>query len=89
MTLKRIPLTRGAYSKPEKFLDITDKVEFLNPDDESLPLTKCACGVVFTPWDFDISVYEDDLTACPNCGRKMFFESNIRVFELIEGGEKR
>jgi hypothetical protein len=63
--------------------DITDQVEFYNNDDESLPLTKCACGKVFDAWDFILSIYDDLPKTCRYCGRKMYFKLEIRVFEVV------
>ena len=62
--------------------DITDQVDFQMNDDEYLPLTKCACGAVFEPWDFTLSIYKDSPHTCPHCGRMMYFSVEIRVYEL-------
>jgi len=63
-------------------IDVTDQVEFNNPDDELLPLTKCVCGKTFESWDFNIGVYDDMPTECSNCGRKFVFENNVKVFQV-------
>lgn len=67
-----------------KKIDITKDVDFQFNDDEALPLTKCVCGMKFYPWKFVISIYEDNPTPCPNCGRKLFWQPSIRVFEVQE-----
>lgn len=65
-------------------VDVTDKVDFDNPDDECLPLTKCVCGEKFQPWEFIISIYEDAQGSCEKCGRKFFFRNAIRVYQVEE-----
>lgn len=62
--------------------DVTDKVEFGNSDDEFLPLEKCVCGQVFGFWDHSLSIYRDNPTECPKCGRKLYFKNKITVFEV-------
>jgi len=62
--------------------DVTKKVDFRNPDDETLPITKCVCGSTFEPWTFTISIYDDSLYSCPACGRKFYFRNEIHVFEV-------
>ena len=62
--------------------DITDQVDFHTNDDEALPLTKCACGATFEPWDFILSIYKDYPKVCPICGRMMYFSVEIRVYEI-------
>lgn len=69
--------------------DVTSIVDFQNNDDESLPLTKCVCGQTFKPWEFIISIYEDDPSICPNCGRKLFFKLGIQVFSVDDDGVVR
>ena len=63
-------------------LDVTDKVEFGNPDDECLPLHKCVCGKKFDHFSALVSVYEDGAWECDDCGRKLFFRNSIKVFEV-------
>ena len=62
--------------------DITSKVIFDNNDDECLPILKCICGKEFNSWEHVISIYEDDPTPCPNCGHKLIFVNEIRVYEV-------
>lgn len=64
-------------------LDITEQVRFGNPDDELLPLTQCACGEKYEPWQFNINIYKDDDRHCDRCGRQMYFTNNIRVFQKV------
>lgn len=67
-----------------KIVNVTKKVDFDNNDDESLPVTKCACGAKFEAWKFIISIYDDDPKVCPVCGRKFYFRNGIQVYEVIE-----
>jgi len=62
--------------------DITDQVEFGDPDGESLPLTQCACGRKFYPWDFVLTCYPDMAHEC-NCGRKLYFRNEVTVYEAL------
>ena len=63
--------------------DVTDQMGFSLNDDEILPLTKCICGATWKVWSGPyISIYEDDPYSCPKCGRKFFWSSNIRVFQV-------
>jgi len=65
-------------------LDVTDRVEFYNNDDECLPLVRCVCGKRWQPWDFIISIYRENACRCDNCGRKMYFRLGIQVFEVVD-----
>lgn len=67
-----------------KHIDVTELVDFDNPDDESLPMTKCVCGEKFPVWNWSISIYDDNPTHCPECGRKFFFRQAIRVYQVVE-----
>lgn len=67
-----------------KTTDVTTMMDFQNNDDESLPITECLCGAKFRPWDFVISIYEDNAYACPSCGEKFFFRLGVRVFRVEE-----
>jgi len=62
--------------------DVTDFVEFSNNDDEVLPLTKCVCGQKFGAWSFHLSIYRDHADPCPNCGRRLYFLLDIKVYEV-------
>jgi hypothetical protein len=68
----------------KKIVNVTKEVEFENNDDECLPITKCACGAKFPAWHFYISIYDDDPTICPVCGRKFYFRNAIQVYEVVE-----
>jgi hypothetical protein len=67
-----------------KSVDVTDKVNFENNDDECLPLTKCVCGKEFNAWGFIISIYDNSAEECPNCHRKFYFRNNINIYEIVE-----
>ena len=62
--------------------DVTQEVVFGNNDDECLPIVECVCGTRFDAWTFVISIYRDEAKACPNCGRRLYFELGIRVYEV-------
>lgn len=64
-------------------IDVTANVEFGNPDDECLPLTRCVCGAEFEPWTNIISIYDDPafMEPCPKCGRLLYFRATITVYE--------
>jgi DNA-directed RNA polymerase subunit RPC12/RpoP len=67
-----------------KIVDVTEIVDFQNPDDESLPVTMCVCGKRFEPWDFHISISEKFPYECPECGAKLFFGNAVRVYQVVE-----
>lgn len=67
-----------------KVKDVTRKVAFGWPDDESLPITKCVCGAKFEPWQQTIGVYNDFVTPMPCCGRKLVFTIKTKVHEVTE-----
>jgi DNA-directed RNA polymerase subunit RPC12/RpoP len=67
-----------------KIVDVTEIVDFQNPDDESLPVTMCVCGKRFDPWKFHISIYEKNPYECPECGAKLFFGHAVRVYQVVE-----
>lgn len=67
-----------------KVRDVTDLVNFNNPDDECLPITKCVCGQEFPSWAFIISIYPDTPYRCSNCERKLYFSSSVKVFEVLD-----
>jgi len=65
--------------------NVTDKVDFGNPDDEYLPMKKCVCGHTWDEWGgFTISIYADNASECPNCHRKFYFRQSIRVYQVGE-----
>jgi DNA-directed RNA polymerase subunit RPC12/RpoP len=68
--------------------DVTDDVSFGSADDESLPITKCICGQKFEHWTHIISIYADDPIECPNCGAKLYFRSQVRVFMVVDSESK-
>ena len=63
-------------------VDVTDQVSFGNSDDEHLPITKCICGERFGHWNFTIGIYKDEPKECPMCGRRYFFTTSTRVYEV-------
>lgn len=64
-------------------MNVTDQVEFGPIDQEMLPLTKCVCGATWKAWAGPVlSVYADDPTACPECGRRLYFRNFIMVIEV-------
>ncbi len=65
-------------------IDVTNKVSFGDVDAELLPLTKCVCNRTFDLWDVTLSIYNDDLTKCPSCGRKFYFINKITVYEVVD-----
>jgi hypothetical protein len=66
-------------------IDVTDMVDFGNPDDECLPMTKCVCGHTWEMWGgFMISIYKNNASECPNCHRKLYFRQAIRVYQIEE-----
>jgi len=64
--------------------DITTLVKFEWNDDDHLPLTQCACGQRFAPWDFVLGIEPDFAKECPSCGRKLFFSCKVTVYEVVE-----
>jgi len=62
--------------------NVSNQVEFISSDDESLSILKCVCGVVHKPWDAIISIYDDEAIEMPCCGRKLFWRQTIQVFEV-------
>ena len=63
--------------------DVTDLVHFGECDGESLTLTQCICGFLHHDWCGPIlSIYPEHPTECEKCGRKFYFTSEIRIFEV-------
>jgi DNA-directed RNA polymerase subunit RPC12/RpoP len=63
--------------------DVTALVRVGAVDDESVPLERCVCGARFETWRGPIlSIYADDPTECPSCGRRLYFQSSVRVYEV-------
>lgn len=69
-------------------LEITNKVLVGLNDGDSIPLERCVCGDVSEPWEFVLHTDKDDPNKCDNCGRKMWFEIEIRVFQEYEPKER-
>ena len=69
-------------------LDITDKVLVGGSLEgiEMIPLERCVCGLEFPDWAFPLWLGHSDSgdkATCPNCGRKMWFEVTIKVFQEL------
>lgn len=64
--------------------DVTTQVDYENPDDECLPLTKCVCGKTWDAWGFIISIYREGARECEQCGRRFYFRNAIKVYEAID-----
>ena len=67
-----------------KNTDVTKQIRFYPPDDENLPIVKCMCGNKFREWDFVISIYNENPSECPKCGRKFFFKQEITIYQVEE-----
>lgn len=59
-----------------------DGYRYGNPDDEHLPLRRCACGQLFNGWDVVLSIYPDDPTTMDCCGRQLYFSQQITIHEV-------
>lgn len=59
-----------------------DAYRFDNPDDELLPLRRCACGREYPPWEMTLSIYSDSPTEMPCCGRRLYFRQDIEIVEV-------
>lgn len=64
--------------------DVTLLVDFQSPDDESLPLTRCACGRTYPAWDAILGIYPEHADPMPCCGRRLYFQQATRVLEVGE-----
>ena len=62
-------------------IDVTDKVDFGLNDGEYLPLVECVCGQEFESWSFLLNNDSSYGKKCDNCGRELYFELSIRVYE--------
>ncbi len=86
MMVKRLDSSMGA-DDPRQFnnndFKKTEVTITAGQDDEHLPI-QCVCGHGEMAWDFFISIYEDDPTPCPACGREYFFRGRgVDVFSKI------
>ena len=65
--------------------DVTAEVQTGEIDGESLPVTRCLCGMEWHAWEGPIlSVYGDDPYECPECHVKLFFSNAVTVYALAE-----
>ena len=64
--------------------DVTEQVEIGTgeQDGEHMPLYRCMCGVPFKTWEAVLSIYPEDPWVCPNCGTKLYFKTDVKVFEV-------
>lgn len=67
--------------------DVTELVEHGWIDMEDLPLTQCVCGAKFPVWTRIITIYRDWAEGCPHCGRRLYFVTSIRVYEVVDNAE--
>jgi len=51
-------------------------------DGELVWLSQCKCGAEFKPWDFILTIYEDDPRQCPECGRMLYFSVKVTIHEV-------
>jgi len=63
-------------------IDITQKVRFGQQDGDHLPITRCVCHAEFHPGQFVINIHQHNAMSCPNCGRRLCWNGNVRVYEL-------
>ena len=71
-------------SNDKKIKDVTSQMDFDNPDDELLPITRCICGKEYGYWEFSISVYQENPYECDECSRKFYFRNSITIYEVLE-----
>lgn len=50
--------------------------------DDEMAVHECVCGARFVPWEFYLTTNQDDPKACPQCGRRFFFQVWVKVFEV-------
>lgn len=65
--------------------DVTDLMSIGTIDDELLSIAKCICGKEFYFFEFYISIHRDTPYSCPHCGRKFYFKTNTRIYEVDNG----
>ena len=76
------PECLAATSENNPDRDVTNAVDCLNPDDESLPLVRCVCGSTHQRWTIQLGIDASDAEAMPCCGRRLYFRNHVRVFEV-------
>ena len=64
--------------------DITSQVRIGINDGDLVPLERCACGAEYKSWEFVLSTESYNLHTCEKCGRRMYFEVEIKVFEVVD-----
>lgn len=74
-----------ATSENQPDRDVTERVQLAdNPDDELVPLARCVCGKTFERWHLTISIDRECTGPMPCCGRRLYFQNHVRVFEVTE-----
>ena len=66
-------------------IDITKDIKVGEVDGTILPILKCKCGETFDHYSFCIGDESDKPTQCPNCKRRLFFTSEIKIFDVLDG----
>ena len=64
--------------------DITEHIMYDWSDGEALPILRCICGQTFAYWEHYISIYRDNATECPSCGRRLYWQPSITIYEVVE-----
>jgi hypothetical protein len=62
-------------------INVTSKVLFGHGYYGVLSLIKCVCGEAFEPGEFYIYKDRNDPMTCGACGRELYFQRSIQVFE--------
>lgn len=69
---------------PQNAEDVTDRVEFGNPDDEKhLPITKCICGKSSRLWEESLNLGPEFPWMCPECHAELYFDLTVRVYRVL------
>ncbi len=68
--------------------DVTNQMKY-EPvsDEELLSITQCVCGKEFKPWEFTVSVYRDNPSTCPHCGRTFTFSVKVTIYQENDDGD--
>ena len=62
--------------------NITKEVEYGRIEGNTLPILKCICGEEFSGWHFFLVA--GSIVECPAGYRKMTFEYQIKISEVID-----
>jgi len=65
--------------------NVTENILFYpsDIDGELLPIARCVCGKEFGNWEYVLGRYDDMAKECPACGRKLYFDIDIKIYEVI------